>query len=460
MGWSEKYKKSIDCNNPKGFSQKAHCAGKKKRNEVMNDNLKEIIINILSEGVDDPGILKCIFMAGGPGSGKSYTAKEIFGVGKKLTSSFSSSGLKLVNSDTAFEKGLKDNGINPKDLAKIEKEDPELWDKITGKDSIRSKAKALTQTQQRFYEAGRLRMIIDGTGDEVQKIKKKKQHAEKLGYDCYMVFVNTSLEVALERNRNRDRVLGDDLVTGIWKACQDNLGKFQSMFGGNFVIVDNTVYKPINKVVQKQVDRFIRKPIYNAIGKKWVQNARALKKAKLIKDNKLHSVNEGKFKPSQVRSVISKVKKQLMRKWKQKGGYENFGQKELRQLQNKFDYNAYGDKDEREISHMLDDFDNWAMNYDGNMREDINEVKVKRPVNRWLELKNDETMHPHKKMAMGLKELKYQLREVEKFFSWYNKIKTMNELDSQNYWKRTNNHIYKIKERLINIAKTIKEIEK
>jgi len=90
----------------------------------------------------------------------------------------------------------------------------------------------------------------------------------------------------------------------------------------------------------------------------------------------------------------------------------------------------------------------------------VNEAKVKRPVNRWLELKNDETMHPHKKMAMGLKELKYQLREVEKFFSWYNKIKTMNELDSQNYWKRTNNHIYKIKERLINIAKTIKEIEK
>jgi hypothetical protein len=172
------------------------------------------------------------------------------------------------------------------------------------------------------------------------------------------------------------------------------------------------------------------------------------------------SVNEGKFKPSQVRSAISRVKKQLMRKWKQKGGYENFGQKELRQLQDKFDYNAYGDKDEREISHMLDAFNNWAMNYDGNMREDINEAKVKRPVNRWLELKNDDTMHPHKKMAMGLKELKYQLKEVEKFFNWYNKIKTMNELDSQNYWKRTNNHIYTIKEKLIKIAKTIQEIEK
>ena len=94
------------------------------------------------------------------------------------------------------------------------------------------------------------------------------------------------------------------------------------------------------------------------------------------------------------------------------------------------------------------------------LNEDINEAKVKRPVNRWLELKNDESMHPHKKMAMGLKELKYQLRETEKFFNWYNKIKTMNELDSNQYWKRTNSHIYTIKEKLINIAKTIQEIEK
>jgi hypothetical protein len=30
MTWSKKYKASIDCDNPKGFSQKAHCAGKKK----------------------------------------------------------------------------------------------------------------------------------------------------------------------------------------------------------------------------------------------------------------------------------------------------------------------------------------------------------------------------------------------------------------------------------------------
>ena len=96
----------------------------------------------------------------------------------------------------------------------------------------------------------------------------------------------------------------------------------------------------------------------------------------------------------------------------------------------------------------------------GKVDEKLNEVKSKKPINRWLAIKNDESKHPHKKMAMGLKELKYQLRETEKFFNWYNKIKTMNELDSDNYWKRTNKHIYKIKERLISIARTIQEIEK
>jgi predicted kinase len=252
--------------------------------EELRQLEKQLFLKMITEGVDDPGILKCVFMAGGPGSGKSYTAKEIFGVGKDLTQSFSAAGLKIVNSDTAFEKGLKDNGIDPKKLGQIEKEDPELWDKITrGDSSIRGTAKRLTQTQQRFYEAGRLGMIIDGTGDKTDKIKKKMEHAKSLGYDCYMVFVNTSLEVALDRNRSRERTLSDELVTQIWKDCQNNLGQFQQMFSGNFIIVDNTKYGPVPKNIQKAIDRFVRTPLRNPIGKKWVETARMLKNRKLIK---------------------------------------------------------------------------------------------------------------------------------------------------------------------------------
>ena len=248
-------------------------------------NIKETIIEqMIIEGVDDPGILKCVFMAGGPGSGKSFTAMEIFGIDKKLKSSFSSTGLKSVNSDSAFEKGLKDNGIDPKRLADIEKNDAELWDKIANNDdSIRNKAKQLTAKQKQFYEAGRLGMIIDGTGHVYGKIAKNKKYAESLGYDTYMVFVNTSLEVAKERNKNRDRVLSDKLLTKSWNDVQNNLGKFQNLFGGNFRIVDNTVYKPITQQVQKAVNKFITKPVYNKIGVKWIQQARVLKNLKLIK---------------------------------------------------------------------------------------------------------------------------------------------------------------------------------
>lgn len=100
------------------------------------------------------------------------------------------------------------------------------------------------------------------------------------------------------------------------------------------------------------------------------------------------------------------------------------------------------------------------INVSGGYKRVDESIKKKKSKNRWLELKNDESMHAHKKLAVGLKELKYQLSEVEKFFTWYNKIKNINELDSSDFWKRTNGHIYKIKERIINIAKTLKEIEK
>ena len=49
MGWSKKYKKSIDCNNPKGFSQKAHCAGRKKKENVMSSKLEELVGKRLTE---------------------------------------------------------------------------------------------------------------------------------------------------------------------------------------------------------------------------------------------------------------------------------------------------------------------------------------------------------------------------------------------------------------------------
>lgn len=241
------------------------------------------LTDLLNEGVYDPGILKCIFLAGGPGSGKSKVSRDIFGISS--VSSFSASGLKSVNSDTAFEAQLKKNGIDPKDLARIEKEEPALWKSITeDPKGVRELAKQTTQKIKAFYEEGRLGMIIDGTGDDVLKIQKQKQRAEALGYDTFMVFVNTSLEVAKHRNSMRDRVLPENLLVPIWKECQNNLGKFQTMFSGNFRIVDNS--KDGNNVttdMKKHVDSFIHSGIKNPVGKKWVTTQLMLKNANIIK---------------------------------------------------------------------------------------------------------------------------------------------------------------------------------
>jgi len=227
----------------------------------------------MNEGFNDPGILKAFFMAGGPGSGKSYVASELFGFPKGGSSSVSyRTGLKVINSDDAFEKMAKDAGFDLSNIANIPK-DPEMWQELM---KIRGRAKELTKTREKNYLAGRLGMVIDGTGKNFEKIKKKRALLhDGLGYDTYMVFVNTSLEVALERNRMRTRKLSDDMVTKMWNEVQDNIGEFQKLFGNrNMFIIDNSSYdnnetlKEIEKIVLKEV----KKPVKNHVGKKWLRD--------------------------------------------------------------------------------------------------------------------------------------------------------------------------------------------
>lgn len=80
--------------------------------------------------------------------------------------------------------------------------------------------------------------------------------------------------------------------------------------------------------------------------------------------------------------------------------------------------------------------------------------------NRWLELKRDETRTPSQKVSHGIRELKNQLAEIEKFVGWYNRLRSENNLGKHDFFKRTNTNIYRIKERIIKIANSIQEIDK
>ena len=204
------------------------------------DNMK--LIDIINEGVYDPGIFKAIFLAGGPGSGKSFVGNELLGIPiggfSGINMSFAPSGVKLVNSDPEFELFLKKIGIDPKNLANMT--DEEFKKATEGEGSPREKAKKIKDARQKLYTQGRLGLLVDGTGDDYSKIKKKNIELKNLGYDTYMLFINTTLEVALERNAQRERKLPEELVKKIWTNVQKNMGRFQGLFGSNFKIIDNS----------------------------------------------------------------------------------------------------------------------------------------------------------------------------------------------------------------------------
>ena len=247
-------------------------------------------MKLIKEGVDDKGILKAIFLAGGPGSGKTWVTRGLYGIPKKYNFS-PGHGLKLVNQDTELEMLLK-KYFGTTDLDNMPEE---LFVDITGVDfqekqydgtsGMRAYAKSLTKARMENYVRGRLGVIIDGTGHKYQSIAKKKQRFEDLGYDTYMVFVNTPLEIALKRNLERARVVPEKIVRDSWQDVQQNLGGFQRLFGRNFIIVDNSktldedeAQKKFDELVKQGINKFVKAPIKNSIGKKWMRRARLLKK--------------------------------------------------------------------------------------------------------------------------------------------------------------------------------------
>lgn len=216
----------------------------------------------IAEGPEDPAIFKAVFLAGGPGSGKSFV------VGK---TSLISLGFKLINSDDAFEKGLKKAGLTM---------DPDDIFSVKGQE-VRGKAKALTQIKMDMALKGRQGLVIDGTGKDYNKIKKQVDMLRKIGYGVHMIFVNTDLETALDRNRARPRSLPDEQVRKMWSEVQNNIGKFQGLFRNRMTIVDNSDGSNIDQatmIAYKDIKAWSNRPPENTLAIKWIKQARAGKR--------------------------------------------------------------------------------------------------------------------------------------------------------------------------------------
>jgi len=249
------------------------------------------------ESINDKNLFKAVFMAGGPGSGKSFIAGNMFGFDRD---NISFMGAMLVNTDTLFEIGLRKVGLP----SIVNLDDADMYEQQM---AVRQRAIELTECRQSYWINSMLPLIIDGTGKDFEKIKKQSDALRSFGYDTAMVFVNTTLDTAQQRNKLRTRSLDPQMVGNMWQMVQANIGKFQNYFGAeNFIVIDcNDTYdmntpegKKWGRTLYRKGLKLLQTPLKNRLG---IANIEYLKEhggkylSDLGKDNK-DTIKESKTK--------------------------------------------------------------------------------------------------------------------------------------------------------------------
>ena len=197
----------------------------------------------ITEGPHDPYTYKAIFFAGSPGSGKTYVARQLAGVFQ---------GLKQVNMDSVFKHLMTQKKLSWK---MPPEEEPE-------REKQRQRSKELVAKQQQTYAEGGLGLLIDSTGRIYDTVARIKQELEDTGYETTMIFINTDLETALRRNKERERTLPDELIHKNYKIIEQNIGRFQRLFDDIHIInnsdsVRDEVPEQLEKL-EKEIRKFLQ----------------------------------------------------------------------------------------------------------------------------------------------------------------------------------------------------------
>ena len=183
---------------------------------------------------------KVIFLAGGAGSGKGNVIKKL---------NLEKQGFKLVNSDISLEWLKKNNGLpeNMNDLTK------EQRSKLG---SLQHQARGIAKRKMMKYKGNADGVVVDGTGGSIKSMEKLVKEFKDKGYDVSMLFVETSLNTALARNKARaERSLLDKIVEKNHEAVQGNKSGFKSMFGERFMEVKTDKLKQEDAMPKELVDK-------------------------------------------------------------------------------------------------------------------------------------------------------------------------------------------------------------
>lgn len=219
-------------------------------------NLMKFSDFLLTESINDRGILKAIFVVGIPGAGKSYTIKKISGDISPL----------IVNTDKAVEYLVKKTGVEATD---------DTWS------MFEDSSKRITRAQLQQYVNGMLPLFVDGTSNDVSNILNRVGILESLGYDVGCIFVNTSIEVAKARAEERAKKIGRhvnmEFIERTHKLAEENK-QFLKGKMDFFKEFNNDGDEMTNAVLDKlftQVRGFFDSPLKNPVGRRQLEKLKA-----------------------------------------------------------------------------------------------------------------------------------------------------------------------------------------
>jgi predicted ABC-type ATPase len=215
------------------------------------------------EGLEDPNVLKAVFVVGSGGSGKSSVAHAMF----------AGMGLKVIDADRHLERFMKDAKLPLKDVGMH-------YDLFT-------KARDLRGKELRHHAQNRMGLIIDSTGWDYERVAEPAKKLAKLGYDTYMVYVKTSLDTAQARNKKRGETGGREVppsyIDTAYYGAEKNLPRYIELFGKqNTFVVDNDKDVPaqtwksvVAPALRRIGDKVAARPLKNPLGLAWIEREKA-----------------------------------------------------------------------------------------------------------------------------------------------------------------------------------------
>lgn len=206
----------------------------------------------VSEGINDKGLLKAIFVVGLPGAGKSYTIGQIKGPISP----------KVVNTDKSSE------FLSSKWKKEI---NSESWSEF------QDKSHKMTYLMLESYINGMLPLFVDGTSNDISNILHRIGILESVGYDVGVVFVQASLETSLRRAKERAEKIGrhvdEDFIKQVYERNKENASYLKSKVSF-FKTVENDSDGLDDKEMMeafKKVQDFFNRPVSNPVGKRTIQ---------------------------------------------------------------------------------------------------------------------------------------------------------------------------------------------